>query len=233
MERNHTKYIDRLASATSLNSNLILGVRPLERNIRADLSEFGFRDQRELKSMRAFRAILYWGVFFFLACVSLQAQAKPAEANQASCQNFVQRFYDWYVPKALDINTDAFSLAMDKSRSSFSPELVQQVKDARAEAWRRQEVFLDFDPILNTQDPSGRHYEIQNVTSKDGRCQAGVSGLYHHSNIKKRAKPDVVAELVMENDHWIFVDFHYPDSHHPDNESLVRMLKRILKAGGR
>lgn len=183
--------------------------------------------------MRAFRAILCWGVFFFLTCVSLKAQTTRAEADQASCQIFVQRFYDWYLPKALDTDTDALSLAMDKKRSSFSTELVQQVKDARAEAWRREEVFLDFDPILNTQDPSGRHYEIQNITSKGGRCQAGLSGFYHHTNVKNRATPDVVAELVMENDHWIFVDFHYPNSHHPDNESLVRILRRILKAGGR
>lgn len=172
-----------------------------------------------------------WNLFAVIAIpVLMYAQNNDSTGTQDSCRIFTQEFYDWYLPnthvkQARMNHMPAFEFALKNRRSSFDPDLVRLSDEGRAQAQRDGEPFLDFDPVLNSQDPS-RHYEVKEIAVKDGHCRADV---YGEPPGRAGGKPDVVAELTLKGGHWIFADFFYPDSKDPDNRSLLRMLKFLLK----
>jgi hypothetical protein len=47
-------------------------------------------------------------VLFPCGILSLWAQEKNPQDIQKSCRDFVQRLYDWYVPKALKASSSIF-----------------------------------------------------------------------------------------------------------------------------
>ena len=46
---------------------------------------------------------------------------------------------------------------------------------------------------------------------------------------KESPKPDVTPELAFENGHWIFLNFHYPNTGSPNNENLLALLQQLKK----
>ena len=101
-----------------------------------------------------------------LAVAALQAQEAKRED---SVRKFAQDFYRWYVPiAAKDNKGTAFEIAIKQRPSSFSPQLLQGLRDdAEAQAKAVGEmVGLDFDPFLNSQDPSN-HYVIGQINLKN------------------------------------------------------------------
>ena len=100
-------------------------------------------------------------------------------------------------------------------------------EDAAASAKVKDEIVgLDFDPFLNTQDPSPR-YVLGNVTAKDDKCSAEIFGV---TGGKREKDVSVLPELAFTNGHWIFENFHYPKPEHPEDENLLSVLK-ALRAG--
>jgi len=83
---------------------------------------------------------------------------------------------------------------------------------------------LDFDPILNTQDPADR-YVVRSVMRRGGHYWANVYGVWSRPVSGQEKQPQVVAELNFKNGRWVFVNFHYPNSTNPDNENLLSMLR--------
>jgi len=165
-----------------------------------------------------------------VACSSfLPAQNSALDATQSSCRIFLQQFYDWYLPnthvKAEKENGPALEFALKSKRSAFDPELVRQIEQGKEQAKRDEEPFLDFDPVLNTQDPADK-YIAEQTTVNDGHCLASVYGVWSQ---KRDDKPNVVAELVHTDQGWQFKDFLYPNAESPDNKSLRRMLRFLLK----
>jgi hypothetical protein len=161
-----------------------------------------------------------WGFFLVLAtpCL-LQAQSDSPQDVQRACRIFVQGFYDWYLRK--DATMD---LALKEKRDAFSPELVRLLRDDRdAQSKAEGEIVgLDFDPFLNSQDPSKR-YVAGKVTRKGESywIEVWVSG---------SEKPVVWPELVSKGGRWLFVNFHYEkDPQNPMNENLLSILK-VLRA---
>lgn len=144
----------------------------------------------------AFVALLFGAI-----AEPLPAQT-PSPAQQ-SCHDFVQKFYDgyWnqYLPKMKDRN---FSLpGTEKVLAAKPPVLSQQLIDLirkdEKESKERDEVGnLDFDPFLNSQDPSGR-YAVGKVDIAGDICRAMIP------------RAHTVAELKPEGSSWIFVNFHY------------------------
>jgi len=160
----------------------------------------------------------------------MPGQSKDSASTQDSCRNFAQEFYDWYLPnthvKEIKRNGEpAWEFALKNRRSAFDPELVRQLEESHARAQRQGEPFLDFDPVLNSQDPAV-HYVIEKSMLKDGHCWADVHGVWSE---KESEKPDVVAELILKDGQWVYVDFHYPNSETPDSRSLLRMLRFLRK----
>jgi hypothetical protein len=177
------------------------------------------------KSMTKFRRTICAGVFLFLA-LSWTVAGSPPDL-QKSCRDFVQGFYDWYVPKALKVNVRPANLVLKYKSSAFSPELVRALQeDSEAQAKSpHQLVGLDFDPFLNSQDPSQR-YVVGNVTVKGDRYWVEV---YSITLGKRSPKPDVVPELMLKDGQWIFMNFHYGKSERSADENLVSTLKALRR----
>jgi hypothetical protein len=162
-------------------------------------------------------------MFFAVMGLSVLAQNQNPQASEDSCRTFVQTFYDWYSRRAVGLHADPLDAAIKDKRQAFSTELLQLIKDSKARALAEQEVWLDFEPILNTQD-QGQHYVVGNVNLKnETNCRAEVHTTYAG---KSKRKPRVVPELEFRDGQWVFINFHYPNSNHPDNENLVRILKK-------
>jgi hypothetical protein len=171
----------------------------------------------------------------FVSCALLLLLAAATVASpqtaqdielEKSCRDFVQKFYDWYVPNALDLKvTSASDLAIKSRTSDFSSELVKLLReDSEAQSKHPGEIVgLDFDPILSSQDPSD-HFVVRNITRKGGSYLVEVFGT---SSGERREK--VVAELVLKNNKWVFVNFHYPrfEQSSPKNADLISILKRL------
>jgi Protein of unknown function (DUF3828) len=182
---------------------------------------------RPAKTTKPFTAC---ALFLLLAtAVSPNPQLEPATDLEKSCRIFVQSFYDWYVPKALDINeTHAIDEALRSKVFSFTPELAKLLKeDTEAEAKHPGEIVgLDFDPFLSSQDPSER-FLVANIIRKGGTYFVEVNGI---SSAGKREK--VIAELTRKKDQWLFANFHYPkfEQTGSKNADLISILKHLREA---
>jgi hypothetical protein len=170
--------------------------------------------------MKAGRVVLYYLLFLVLHASSARADDASLAA---SGRDFVQKFYDAYVPQALAENSiPASQFAIEHLGASFAPELLAALKDdAAAEAKSSDEIVgLDFDPFLNSQDPADS-YEVGSATQQGSTYFVDV---YAVMSGKRSQEPAVVAELVYEDGHWLFANFRYPG-----NDDLLTVLK-MLKA---
>lgn len=156
---------------------------------------------------------------FGLSSVAL-AQASEPKVNAASCRTFVQGFYDWYVAHGTNLQT-----ALKLKRTAFSPVLADALAaDVAANAKRPDEVAgLDFDPLVNSQDPFPR-YQVGKTTVAADHCSAEVFGF---DAGKKSPKPDVTAELHTQAGKWQFTNFHYGLENGPADENLLGILRRL------
>jgi hypothetical protein len=155
------------------------------------------------------------------------AQAKPDSEARRSLRHFVQEFYDWYVPKAQEgEGTPAWKLALAQKHSAFDPPIVRALReDSAAQIKSLGEVVgLDFDPFLNSQDPSP-HYEVGEIAEKDGDFWVDIHGV---ESGKKSEKPGVIAEVSRRSGRWIFVNFHYQE-----NRDLLATLKLLRETRGK
>jgi hypothetical protein len=149
------------------------------------------------------RSILF--VLSLLLPVALSAQ-QP----QVSAQAFVQAFYDWYVPLTQKGEGVPGSERVFKERlASFSPRLVKAIReDSAAQAKVSDEIVgLDGDAFLMCQDFADK-YVVGDMTRKGASCFVKVYGIWDGV---RNTKPDVVAELLFQKGHWIFVNFYGSD----------------------
>jgi hypothetical protein len=163
----------------------------------------------------------------FTCSSRLTAQSRAPQDNEL-CRRFTQTFYNWYVSKVFDDKkADALLEALDYKRQPFSRELAQGIRSVRGEEKKSHEAILDFDPILNTQDPA-EHYVVRNVTERNGHFFADIYGVWNRPVPDLGKEPQVVAEMTHIQGRWIFINFHYPNSVYPASENLVSMLKFAL-----
>ena len=165
-------------------------------------------------------------------CSSRLVAQDRAQADKESCRQFTQAFYSWYVAKVFESfdhkNTDALLEALGYKGQPFSRELVQGIRSVRTEEKKSHEAILDFDPILNTQDPA-EHYLVREVTERNGQFLVEIYGIWNAPRTELGEGPQVVAELTHMQDRWMFINFHYPNSVYPASENLVSMLKFALR----
>lgn len=183
------------------------------------------------QSMRISKILACCGLLFSLAAPPpFHAQAKSPQDIEKSCTNFVQGFYDWYVPKALKENHGpAFALALKHKSSVFSLALFRRLNAAyetQTKALRGDSGELDFDPFLNSQDPAER-YVVGHITPQSQSVLVEVYGI---SSGKKSDQPDVVAELVLVDGQWVFVNFHYGERNDRESEDLLSLLEEMRES---
>jgi hypothetical protein len=88
-----------------------------------------------------------------------------AQTASPSARAFVERFYSWYVPRALQDNAEpTWRIAIKEKGGKFDPQLTRLLQaDSNAQDECEDLVGLDFDPFLNSQDPA-QHYEAASLT---------------------------------------------------------------------
>jgi hypothetical protein len=175
------------------------------------------------------RIWLVLSILFLLLATISSDHARPPDQREQSCRNFVQDFYDWYAPKAADdaLKSGPLNLAMRVKRHAFTSELARQLKELLEFQERDREVWLDFDPLLNSQDPAERY-----VAGKVVRAGSNYLVEVHEIRSGKESeKPVVLPELMIKDGQWSFVNFHYPNFTPPSpNENLLDILKSIRQS---
>jgi hypothetical protein len=141
--------------------------------------------------------------------------------NEASCRAFVQQFYNWYVKAT---QNDGYEAALRSKRSSFSGILLAALRRDLAAAKKNQNeiVGLDFDPILNTQDPAER-YVAGKTTKNRSVYRVEVVAKYSGGD----GKPAVIPQLEHRGDRWVFTNFYYPGSGSVKSDNLLNILKDL------
>lgn len=159
-----------------------------------------------------------WALILLMVLCSLGAGAQVTDRPKGSPREFVESFYQWYVRRInCDISNRFWDSALKYKRSAFSSRLFELLKeDSDAQAKCQELVGLDFDPLLNTQDPAER-YVVGRIIQKG---QTYLADIYAVREGKQVEKPEVTAEFVEKDGHWFFVDFHYPDGN-----DLLTILK--------
>ena len=145
---------------------------------------------------------------------------------ESSCRKFVQAFYDWYVPHLIHgQGNSAYETVLRRKTKLFTSDLhAKLVDDFEASAKNPDEVVgLDFDPFLNSQDPSEK-FVVRNVVLKDHTCFASVRGVQSGKWMER-----VTPQLVMQSESWQFADFHYAESDTAEESSLLSILSNLKK----
>ena len=83
-------------------------------------------------------------------------------------------------------------------------------------------VGLDFDPLLNTQDPD-EGYAIGKITHKEDSCLVEVYG----TRSGTRSGQYVVPELTVKSGQWTFMNFHYGKPNQTEDANLLGILKAL------
>lgn len=163
-------------------------------------------------------------------CMALSISVFGREERQQdtteSCRAFVERFYTWYLTKAVG------PTGLSKPDSAwrlrpylFSPDLVRQLREgfeAQGKAGSDL-VSLDADPFAGP-DGAAERYVVGRITVKDRMCWAGVHGVWEG---KERKTPDVTPELGFKDGRWIFKNFYFPSPTAPGARNLLDALKAL------
>jgi hypothetical protein len=174
------------------------------------------------------RRIVFLLCALLLSTSCLQAQ-KETQGDEKSCLHFAQAFYNWYVMEVFkdfkaNVGIAPWHAALKYRGDPFSSELSRALIQSDAEAKAEGDPVLDFDPILNSQDPAER-YVVRTVTRKDGHYLVEVYGVWSRPVPDQGQGPQVVAEMTFKDGHWQFVNFHYPNYTNPNNENLLSILR--------
>jgi hypothetical protein len=140
-----------------------------------------------------------------------------AHSNPKTPRLFVEEFYNWYVPLTQNNHeSPSWRIALGERAKDFSPLLIKLFeKSFSAQDKCEDLVGLDFDPFLDSQDPSPS-YGIGNV--KKNRSGYLIE-IYNTLDEKKYEKRKIIISLHNTNGNWIFSNFFYKDK-----ENLLKIL---------
>jgi hypothetical protein len=175
----------------------------------------------------------------------------PESPDEKSCRAFVQNFYDWRISLIVDMfcsnslkGTHASQEAINSQEEEcrvasayrntvklsldqvLSPKLLHYLEREEAVQAKEEDAGLDFDPYLNTQDPSPK-FVVDSVRIDSNHCDAIVHG---YDQGEKRE--EVMPKLSETNGRWIIEDFHYKfnqnDGKPPQNDDLIHMIREYI-----
>jgi hypothetical protein len=169
-------------------------------------------------------------LILLLPVAALPALPQGAPPAPAADTAFVQAFYDWYTPRALaERRGPAWQAAVDERSADLDGVLLAALKDdLAAEAGAKDEIVgLDFDPFLNSQDPTD-HYQAGPAIHRDAKSLVEV----HEITAGRRSDAvAAVAVAALEGGRWRFIDFVYPG--HGDLLGVLAALKAGRANGAR
>jgi hypothetical protein len=137
----------------------------------------------------------------------LTSEAQGFHYAGSSPREFVEQFYKWYVPLALNDQINrSWDVALKPAPPPFSPELTKLLRgDSVAQAECKELVGLDFDPFLYAQDPA-QAYLVGKIAHAGPDYRAEIYSVDHGVQSKE---PGLIAEFTQEKGHWFFVNFYY------------------------
>jgi hypothetical protein len=130
----------------------------------------------------------------------------------------VRDFYDWYVPRARTGTLNSEDAALNARRDAFSPQLLKYLAELDGEQKRNRDAGLDFDWILNSQDPGDpgdSDYLVRSAKMEGHFCRVNVSR--QPDGKSERISP----KLRFGSGRWLFVNFHYPNAPRTQSENLL------------
>jgi hypothetical protein len=172
---------------------------------------------RQRQSVVLARNLKVWCVGLLLVTLccdyDLGAQTPPVSSAQATA--FVQGFYDWYLHKQ---NIDT---AIRQRPEAFDVALLRALRqDATARRKATGEIDgLDFDPFLNSQDPS-KHFKI--VGAEGSR----VTVIGYEKNIDA-PRERISAQVSCTEQRCVFVNFYYPGDKETRPSNLIAILNLL------
>jgi hypothetical protein len=143
-----------------------------------------------------------------LPAITLVAFASYGQTpdGSKSLHQFVQTFYNWYVPIANKPSQGpTCCIALKQRPQLFSPELIKALQsDLNAQAKSPGEIVgVDWDPFLNSQDPE-QHYQVGSIKHSSSVYLVSVHAV---TSGKMSQTADVIAEVSKINGLWIFSNF--------------------------
>ena len=130
---------------------------------------------------------------------------------------FVQKFYNWYVPFSAHSKTLACKEVLKTHPEYFSKALGPALKKNITEMEKTGGLGLDFDPFLNSQDPASKYV----VGPADGTDEGYAMEVYSVQDGHKQSEPDVIAVVENQHNSWVLTNFHYPN--------LGKSLRQLLQ----
>lgn len=185
--------------------------------------------------VRARRRVILLLCTLLLTALDVRAQNDLSANEEQSCRSFAQGFYNWYIrfphrpaPESQGFGAWAATLEY-KGQNPFSPEIARALIESDAESKADGDPALDFDPVLYNPCTSA-HYVVRRVTRNRDHYWADVYDVSSEPGCRtgRRELPDVVAEMILKNGHWQFVNFRYPDPD-PAHATWVHDLLGLLK----
>lgn len=171
-------------------------------------------------------------LLFLLVCL-VAALGHPHSDEQkgkdrVAALQFVQEFYDWYVPKASKLAVDPVKDALRSKAAWFASELRKALlEDIEAQQKARDEIVgLDFDPFLNGQDPGVRYV----VVGAKAKGKTWLVSLHAVAAGMRSSKPAVVAVVEQGEKGWRFVNFEYPGG--DDLRTILKNLRNERSTEG-
>jgi hypothetical protein len=158
-----------------------------------------------------------------------QTVTRSLTADEQSCKNFVQDFYDWYWNRFYahmnEPNTGGFKEPTLNDVIRHRPQLLSArlqrllLADQDLKAKNTDGIIgLEGDPFLMDGNGAGANapFDVQDAVVVGGRCQVKLS----------MGSPDseVRPELMKIRSGWIFFNFHYSFPGLPDDD-LIHMLE--------
>lgn len=148
---------------------------------------------------RAFAPIAFIVLALAACCAAPRANAQAPQDDKQSCQDFVQKFYDWYWNSLADqkdmpgLRAHSLQEVIKLKPPVLSPDLLRLLKkEVRAGGIGK----LDMDPFLANDTPHGK-YTVSKVEITGDYCRATIDAGHEIAALKKSGPS------------WVFADFHY------------------------
>ena len=145
---------------------------------------------------------------FATLTVVFSCSGAKAPSDTDAVRDFVQKFYDWYVPSSRASSDRPAEIVLRERPSAFDSTLARGLKeDSDAQSKVAGDIVgLDFDPFLAAQDPCER-YELVGVRKSGESYLATVRGV---GGCENHEEADVDAEVISRDGAWVFTNVRYP-----------------------
>jgi len=168
--------------------------------------------------------LLFFTRAFILAALALYPGLSFAQCLQdksTTAQDFVSRFYDWYLKKDANIDT-----VLAQKSECLDPKLVQLMKEERKRWGCEEPPYLDFDPFIHSQDmDNGASIKVRKVSQKEGQTLVDITLKLFKGH---DSGPDIQV-VLNRNSGWRIANLIYQNTMKDEKKDLLGILRYLEK----